>query len=353
MSHAAGPGTDGQRQRSDDPGSAAVPVLTREPTGRAGARPAGRARQGRRTLSNEWQKRLEILVLVVPAVALFVLFALVPMGQAIYYSLYNWNGLGPVDDFVGIGNYQQALGDSVFRGAIGNNFIIVVLSLAVQLPLGLGIALLLNRPLRGRTVLRTLIFVPYVLAEVVAGVIWLLMLQPRGVVDAILGAAGLDWAQQLWLGDQEIALYTLFVVLTWKYVGFAIILFLAGLQGVPLELEEAAALDGAGWWQTQRNITIPLLGPTIRIWAFLSMIGSLQLFDMVWILTGGGPGNATQTMATYLIQQGFDRGRLGYGTAAAVILFIISLFVALLYQRFVLNVDNTDETSPKKRKVVR
>ncbi|MGJ7450698.1 carbohydrate ABC transporter permease [Aquipuribacter sp. MA13-13] len=314
--------------------------------------PPGPDRQGRRPMSNEWRKRLEIAVLVVPAVALFVLFALVPMGQAIYYSLFNWNGLGPVDDFVGIGNYQQALGDSVFRGAILNNFVIVVLSLAVQLPLGLGIALLLNRPLRGRTALRTMIFVPYVLAEVIAGVIWLLMLQPRGVVDSLLAGAGLDWARQLWLGDQDIALYTLFVVLTWKYVGFAIILFLAGLQGVPLELNEAAALDGASWWQIQRNITIPLLGPTIRIWAFLSMIGALQLFDMVWILTGGGPGNATQTMATYLIQQGFDRGRLGYGTAAAVILFVISLFVALLYQRFVLSVDNTDD-SPKKRKAVR
>ena len=210
-------------------------------------------------------------------------------------------------------------------------------------------ALLLNRPLRGRTALRLMIFVPYVLAEVVAGVIWLLMLQPRGVVDAILQTFGLEWARQLWLGDQKIALYTVFVVLTWKYIGFAIILFLAGLQGVSPDLSEAAALDGASWWQTQRRITIPLLGPTIRIWAFLSMIGSLQLFDMVWILTKGGPGNATQTMATYLIQQGFDRGRLGYGTAAAVILFVISLTVALLYQRFVLSIDTADERATQKK----
>lgn len=304
-------------------------------------------------MSDDWRKRLEITVLVAPAVLLFVVFALVPMFQAIYYSLWDWNGLGPLEDFVGLDNYSQAISDSVFRGAILNNFLLVGLSLLVQLPLGLGIALLLNRPLRGRTLLRTMIFVPYVLAEVVAGVIWLLMLQPRGVVDALLAGAGLDWARQLWLGDQDIALYTVFVVLTWKYIGFAIILFLAGLQGVPAELHEAASLDGASWWQIQRNITIPLLGPTIRIWAFLSMIGSLQLFDMVWILTGGGPGNATQTMATYLIQQGFDRARLGYGTAAAVILFVISLAVALLYQRFVLNVDNTDDTAPTKKRKAR
>lgn len=304
----------------------------------------------RRPTGDDWRRRAEVAVLVVPAVALFVLFAVVPMGQAVYYSLFNWNGLGPLDEFIGLANYEQAIGDSVFRAAIGHNFLILALSLAVQLPLGLGIALMLNRPLRGRSVLRTLIFVPYVLAEVIAGVIWLLMLQPRGVVDEILASLGLGWARQLWLGDQEIALYTLFVVLTWKYVGFAILLFLAGLQGVPEELHEAAALDGAGWWQIQRSITIPLLGPTIRIWAFLSMIGSLQLFDMVWILTGGGPGNATQTMVTYLVQQGFDRGRLGFGTAAAVILFLISLAVALVYQRFVLSVDNADE-APKRRKV--
>lgn len=348
----ADPGTGGLRRSPDDPGSATVPVITQDPAGRADARPAGlpaRRGQGRRGAAAAWRSRVEIAVLVLPALALFVVFALVPMVQAVYYSFFSWNGLGPLDEFAGVDNYRTALADEVFRSAIAHNFVLVGLSLAIQLPLGLGVALLLNRPLRGRTVLRLMIFVPYVLAEVVAGVIWLLMLQPRGVVDAILQTFGLEWARQLWLGDQRIALYTVFVVLTWKYIGFAIILFLAGLQGVSPDLSEAAALDGATWWQTQRRITIPLLGPTIRIWAFLSMIGSLQLFDMVWILTKGGPGNATQTMATYLIQQGFDRGRLGYGTAAAVILFVISLTVALLYQRFVLSIDTADERAPKKK----
>ena len=128
-------------------------------------------------------------------------------------------------------------------------------------------------------------------------------------------------------------------MLTWKYLGFAIILMLAGLQGVPEELGEAAAIDGASWWQIQRHITLPLLGPTIRIWAFLSVIGSLQLFDMVRILTNGGPVNATATMATYMVDYGNGRGQVGYGSAVAVILFVISLVIALLYQRFVLRRD--------------
>jgi raffinose/stachyose/melibiose transport system permease protein len=143
----------------------------------------------------------------------------------------------------------------------------------------------------------------------------------------------------LWLADQSIVFWTLFWVLSWKYLGFAIILFLAGLQSVPDELAEAAQIDGASWWQTQRYITLPLLTPTIRIWAFLSIIGSLQQFDVVWLLTGGGPVNATTTMATYMVQYGFQRSQLGFGSAVAVILFALSLVFALLYQRFILQRD--------------
>jgi raffinose/stachyose/melibiose transport system permease protein len=137
-------------------------------------------------------------------------------------------------------------------------------------------------------------------------------------------------------------------VLTWKYLGLAIILFLAGLQGVSAELYEAGQLDGASWWQVQRWITIPLLGPTIRTWVFLSMIGALQLFDMVWILTQGGPANSTMTMATYLINQGTDRSLYGYASAVAVLLFGISLVLAVIYQIFVLRRDNPDAPNPRK-----
>jgi raffinose/stachyose/melibiose transport system permease protein len=179
--------------------------------------------------------------------------------------------------------------------------------------------------------------VPYVLAEVIAGLSWKLLLSPRGGVNALLEAIGLGDLQQPWLANPDIALWVMFSILTWKYLGFAILLMLAGLQGVPEELTEAASIDGASWWQIQWRITLPLLGPTIRIWAFLSIIGSLQLFDMVWVTTKGGPVGATNTMAVYMIQNG--PGQYGFGSAIAVILFAISLVIALLYQRFAMRRD--------------
>ncbi|WP_434056483.1 carbohydrate ABC transporter permease [Georgenia wangjunii] len=296
------------------------------------------------------RKRLEIAFFVGPALALFAVFVVVPVVQAVRYSTFRWNGLGPLDDFIGFQNYASALRDNVFTDAVMHNLTIVVLSILIQLPLGLAIALLLNREMWGRTIMRVVIFVPYVLAEVVAGVIWLMLLQPGGLVDALFDSLGLGGLSQLWLGDPDVALYTVMVVLTWKYLGLAIILFLAGLQGVPTDLYEAAQLDGASWWQVQRRITIPLLGPTIRTWGFLSMIGSLQLFDMVWILTKGGPANSTMTMATYLINQGTDRSLYGYASAVAVLLFGISLVIAAFYQFFVLRRDNPDAPAPRKVK---
>ncbi|HEY8547130.1 MAG TPA: sugar ABC transporter permease, partial [Acidimicrobiales bacterium] len=148
-----------------------------------------------------------------------------------------------------------------------------------------------------------------------------------------------DGLTQLWLADRNVVLYTVFVVVSWKYFGFHMILYLAGLQGIPTELGEAAALDGATPFQAFRYVTLPLLGPTLRISVFLSIIGSLQLFDLVWVLTGGGPVGASHTTSTYMLQYGFERKQLGYGSAVAVIGFLISFVVALAYQRFVLRRD--------------
>lgn len=320
------------------------------------SRPASSGPSGprgtRRGLSPAARKRAEIAFFVAPALALMAVFIALPVLQAVRYSLYRWNGLGPLDDFVGLENYATALDNPVFRDAVSNNFLVIAVSIAVQLPLGLLVALLLNREIRGRSFLRVVIFMPYVLAEVVAGVIWVLLLQPRGLVDELFEAVGLGGVKQLWLGDPDVALWTVMAVLTWKYLGLAVILFLAGLQGVPEDVYEAAQLDGASWWQVQRRITIPLLGPTIRTWGFLSMIGSLQLFDMVWILTGGGPANSTVTMAIYLINQGTDRGLYGYASAVAVLLFGISLVLAVLYNTLVLSKDRDDAPRPRRQKEV-
>jgi raffinose/stachyose/melibiose transport system permease protein len=285
------------------------------------------------------RKRLELTLLLGPALVLFIGFVLAPIGIAVYYSLYNWSGFGPLSDFTGLHNYSLALSDPVFRSAVTHNITIAVLSVVIQLPISIGLALLLNRRMRGRALLRLVVFAPYVLSEATTAVIWLLMLQPGGFVDEFLSAVGLGGFIHLWLADLSIVLYTMFVVLTWKYIGFGIILLLAGLQGIPAELREAAAIDGASPWQTTRRIVLPLLAPTIRIWVFLTIIGSLQLFDVVWIMTGGGPANASVTMATYLINRGFQSYEFGYASAIAVILFIICFVFSLLYQRFALRRD--------------
>lgn len=305
------------------------------------SRPAG----GR---GRDWRMALEIVGFTAPALLLFALFVVWPILRAVQFSLYRWKGFGPLVDFVGLQNYVSVLTNDVFTGAVGHNLIIVVASIAIQLPLGLAIALLLNRRMRGQGLLRTIIFVPYVLSEVIAGVVWFQLLQPgRGVVEGLLGIVGLEGPYQGFIGTPSLALPTLIVVLTWKYVGLAVLLFLAGLQGVPEELSEAAQIDGASWWQTQWRVTIPLLGPTIRMWVFLSMIGSLQLFDMVWILTGGGPANATTTMATFLVNEGTKRQNFGVASAASVVLFVIALVMAVLYQRFVLRRDTADADVPR------
>jgi raffinose/stachyose/melibiose transport system permease protein len=285
------------------------------------------------------RKHAELALLLTPAVALFVLFVLLPICIAAYYGLFNWSGYGPLSDFTGVHNYRLVLSDPVFRGSLLHNVIIAVLSLLVQLPISIALALLLNRRMRGGTFLRLAVFAPYVLSEATTAVLWLLILQPGGFVDQVMRAVGLGGLIHPWLADPAIVLYTLFAVVTWKYIGFGIILLLAGLQGIPAELREAAAIDGASAWQTTRRITLPLLGPTIRIWAFLSIIGSLQLFDIVWIMTIGGPANASSTMVTYMIQNGFRSLEFGYGSAVAVILFVVSFVFALLYQRFALRRD--------------
>jgi raffinose/stachyose/melibiose transport system permease protein len=285
------------------------------------------------------RRRLELAVLLSPALLLFTGFVLLPIVIAAYYGLYKWTGFGPLSGFVGLRNYKLALTDPAFQQAILHNVIIAVLSIVIQLPISIAIALLLNRRIRGRSALRLLVFAPYVLSQAITGVMWLLMLQPGGFVDQLMKAVGLGGLVHLWLADLHIVLYTMFVVLTWQFIGFGIILLVAGLQGIPAELGEAAALDGASGWQTTRRITLPLLGPTIRILIFLSIIGSLQVFDVVWIMTAGGPAGASSTMATYLVQRGFSSAEFGYGSAVAVIMFVVCFVFALVYQRFVLRRD--------------
>ncbi|WP_084102543.1 carbohydrate ABC transporter permease [Demequina sp. NBRC 110051] len=308
----------------------------------------------------------ELALFLGPALALFLTFVVYPVISAARYSLYQWNGVEQFSDatFIGFENYARALFGGTdpatkdafttaytepFQAAFTHTIAILVLSILIQLPLGLLIALVLNRRFPGRASVRVIMFAPYVLSEVIAGTMWLIIFDPNGVATELMHAIGLNPPAGGWLEDQTWGFWTVFFIITWKYIGLAVILFLAGLSGVPQELQDAAAIDGASWWQTQWRVNIPLIGPTIRIWVFLSLIGSIQLFDMVWVLNQGGTTGQYSTIATYMMQIGFFRSDWGFGSAIAVIMFMLSFAVALFYMLVVLRRDNTDRVKKVKR----
>jgi raffinose/stachyose/melibiose transport system permease protein len=180
---------------------------------------------------------------------------------------------------------------------------------------------------------------PYILSDVVTGVIWTFIYQPNGLLTMVLQHLFPSAQIPLWLADPKIVLYAIFVTMTWKYSGLSLVLYVAALQDIPDEIVEAARIDGASAIDVVRHINIPLMGSTVRLTIFLSALGSLQYFDLIWIMTGGGPVHATETMATYLIKNGFQSFELGYGSAVGVIMFAICLVFSLMYQRFIMSKD--------------
>ncbi|GAA2299787.1 sugar ABC transporter permease [Glycomyces scopariae] len=308
-----------------------VSPVTGRPDRRAGSRPRRRSgRPGAGTLAT----------FIAPGLMLFLMFVILPVLFAAYVAFFRWNGLGGVPtEFIGLENFRNLVQDDVFLGDLWRLALIVVLSLLVQLPLSFGLAMLLHQRFPGRTAFRLLFFVPYVLTEAVTAVLFRLVFSPRrGFADSLLANLGID-AQIGWLSDRDIIMFVIFGILTWKFFGFHMILFLAGRQNIPDELYEAAAIDGATGAQAFRSITLPLMGPTVRMIVFLSVIGSVQLFDLVYVLTGGGPFHASETLAITMYEQGFQRNQIGYASALSIAMFVISLVFALLYQRYVLNRD--------------
>jgi len=284
------------------------------------------------------EKWASIGILLLPALVIYTWMVILPVIRAAQFSLYSWNGLGPLTEFIGLGNFVAIMRDEVFRVALGNNLFIIVLSLLVQLPLALGLAVLLQSRLPGRAVFRTVYFMPYVISEVIAAFIFRYIFRPEGgLINMVLGT--LHITGPAWLADTHIVMYAVFVTLTWKYFGYHMVLYLAGLQGIPAELKEAAKIDGASSWETFRYVTLPLLTPTIRLTIYLSVIGSLQVFDLVWAMTRGGPVSASETMATYMYRAGFIKQQLGYGSALAIIIFLICFGFSLVYQHFAMRRD--------------
>lgn len=222
--------------------------------------------------------------------------------------------------------------------SLKNNFYIIALSLFVQLPFALLVALMISDKIKGATFFRTIFFLPYILAEIVAGLIWAYIYDGNyGLVAAIWGFFGID--PIFMVGDKDLALIAILIVIFWKYFGIHMMIYIAGLQAISKEVLEAAKVDGAGPFTTAWRIKIPILLPTIRLSVFLSILGSLQLFDIIMPLTGGGPSNVTHSMVTYLYYFGVMRMKFGFGSAVGVIIFLICFTIAIAYQRTLMRND--------------
>ncbi len=286
--------------------------------------------------SRKTQDHFTIITFLAPAFILFLLFLVYPILRSVYFSLFDWNGLGPAVDYIGLDNFKEILSDTVFIRAVMNCLLIVVLSLTIQLPIALALAIMVGRDLPGRAFFRMIFFIPYVLSEVITGIIWMGLFNAdasRGLINALLVLIpGVQ--PQGFLSDINQVMFCIFIVVTWKYFGLHMLLYLAGLQNIPREIEEAALIDGANRWQLTRHITIPMLGSTIRTVVQLSVLGSLTLFALPWIMTGGGPVNSSEFMATYMYRFAFKRFLLGYGSAVALVMLLICLVFSVAYMRF-------------------
>jgi raffinose/stachyose/melibiose transport system permease protein len=260
---------------------------------------------------------------IVPALLFFAVVVLIPSARGVYYAFTDWDGLDPQFSFVGLDNFAAMVDDPDALQAVWHTLVIAVAITVIQNGLGLLLALGVNTRIKSRNLLRVLLFAPAVLTPIVTAYLWRNLLGPDGAVNSLLGFVGLDSWQQNWLGDPDLALWMVVLVVVWQFAGYSMVIFLAGLQSIPQEIYEAAAIDGAGPVRRFWSIIRPLLAPAITINLMLSIIGGIKLFDQVYALTGGGPGHATDTISTLIYKDAFTLGEFGYSIALAVVLTII------------------------------
>ncbi|MCW1409080.1 sugar ABC transporter permease [Rhizobium sp. 1AS11] len=280
--------------------------------------------------------RVQALILLVPALAIYAVFALYPMLNVVILSFQKWNGLDPNRQFVGIANYQAIFTkDPVFWVAFRNTVIWTLMSLIFPPMVGLLLALSLNQKIFGRNGLRAVFYLPVIIAPIAVATMWKWMYDPFfGLFSQLLTSWGMQGWINDWLGNRDIALYSVFVAYLWQTVGFSMVLFLAGLQNVSQTLVEAARIDGAGRWKVFKHVTLPALRPTITIVLVLSVISSLKAFDIVYGLTGGGPAQSTQMLALWAFTQAMQIFDFGRGAAISVVLLLITMAVVIPYLKW-------------------
>jgi multiple sugar transport system permease protein len=303
-----------------------APTANPAPVRRADARRTGATRKPRRNAMRR-REALTGYLFITPQLAGAIGLVIIPLVVVFYYSLHDWNALSSSFTFVGAGNYTKLLADPSFADSLVASAWFSIGLVTLNIVLALALAVLLNQRLPGTTLFRTFFFSPVIVSLVAWSIVWSFLLQFDGGINGFLSAVGIQGPN--WLRTGPTAMLSVIVVQVFKNVGLNMILFLAALQSVPLELREAARIDGARAWRVFRSITLPLISPTLLLVSIITVIGSLEVFAQIAVLTGGGPGNSTTVLVFFLYQKAFRYHQFGYASAVGVVLFVIVLLLTL------------------------
>ena len=288
----------------------------------------------------EQRTRLWQIALLALPLAVFGLIVVWPLTSSFYYSFTNWNGFGATYDFVGFDNFAQILDDRLFFNAIVNTVIWMIAAIILPSGLGLGLALLIDSRVPGASIFKTIFYLPICLSAVIVGQIWIWIYQPDwGLLNTVLEAVTGQDDNFAWLAKPGTALYSVIIAWSWQQTGLSMVIFLAGLTAVPSDLLEVSEIEGASTLQRIWHVVLPLLRPATVVVIALSVINSLKGFDILYIMTGGGPFNSSDTLAMHMYNESFKKYLMGYGAAISVVLFLIAITIIFFYFRQLKKVD--------------
>jgi raffinose/stachyose/melibiose transport system permease protein len=262
-------------------------------------------------------------IFLIPAAAVYVFVVLWPSIQGTGFAFTDWDGLSSVKNFIGFDNFVQLINDPKASGAVIRTLVIAITITIVQNLVGLLLALGVNSRIKSRNVLRVALFAPAVITPVATAYLWQNLYSTNGAINSMFEAIGLSAFRQSWLGNSDVAIWSICIVVVWQFAGYSMVIFLANLQSISPDVIEATYVDGAGPFRRFWSIIRPELAPAITICLMLSIIGGLKLFDQVWVMTGGGPGGSTETMSTLLYKNAFQLGDFSYGIAIALVLTVL------------------------------
>ncbi|CAM4241168.1 carbohydrate ABC transporter permease [Paenibacillus typhae] len=274
---------------------------------------------------------LVFILFVLPALALFLIFFIYPIFSSVYYSLTSWNGVSDTVKMTGLSNYEKALGDDRFWVSVKNNGWFILFSVFIQVPLIVLFSLLIANVKKLKGLYKTAVFMPSIMSTAVIGILWGFIYEPNiGLFNKLLSLIGIE--PVYWLSDERFAMLSILITNAWQWTGFYIVMVLAAILAIPGELEEAAAIDGATGFQRATRITLPLIVPIISVVIMLSIAGAMKAADIVIVMTKGGPAGSTEVMATYMIKYAITNFKYGYGNTIAVLIFVFTLIVTVVYQ---------------------